>query len=124
MYVNVSTEVGDQKATIQPEFQSHDDTWKLPGRVTFGFNAALFAFLAITSFLQFLASDRAPLFPLDGLILTTLLDAVRFLAVALITAWFVQAFWRRLISSVFAVRYIGFQEALAIVLMLGVLFAR
>jgi hypothetical protein len=107
MYVNVSTEVGDQKATIQPEFQSHDDTWKLPGRVTFGFNAALFAFLAITSFLQFLASD-----------------AVRVLAVALITAWFVQAFWRRLISSVFAVRYIGFQEALAIVLMLGVLFAR
>ena len=66
----------------------------------------------------------APLFPLHGLILTTLLDAVRFLAVALITAWFVQAFWRRLISSVFAVRYIGFQEALAIVLMLGVLFAR
>ena len=112
MYVNASTEVGDQKATVQPEFQSHDDSWKLPARVTVGFNAALFAFLAITSFLQFLASDprQAPLFPLDGLIFTTLLDAVRFLAVALITAWFVQAFWRRLISSVFAVRYIGFQE--------------
>jgi hypothetical protein len=92
-------------------------------RITWGFNAAVFAFGAAMGIVKFLLqSEKAKNVPLDGLVLSISLDAVRYLAVAMISALIVRAFWNRLIADLVPVRALEYQEALAILLVLGVLF--
>jgi hypothetical protein len=124
MHANGSTEVGEQKEAFRPELKSREESWRLPDRITVGFNVALLAFHAATSTFQFMVSARPLGMPLSWMALWVLLDTARYLVVALIAAWFVRSFWRRLISPIFSTRFIGFQEAVAIVLMVGVLVGR
>ncbi|ODT99786.1 MAG: hypothetical protein ABS79_04095 [Planctomycetes bacterium SCN 63-9] len=93
-------------------------------RITAGFNVALLAFQAVTGFVTFLASDRARAFPLAGILLTSFIDLIRLIVVMMLIAWFVREFWQRLITSLVPIRPIDFQEALAIVLMFGLLLGR
>ncbi len=93
-------------------------------RITTEFNIAMFVFSAVLGFLGFCLSERAKNVPLEGLILTTALDAVRYIVVLLIVAYFVREFWERLISDLLPVRVISYAEAIAIGLRLGILFSR
>jgi|GEM_PF-1315318 len=92
--------------------------------VTPGFNVALFVFSSALGIFKFLASEKPKELPLGGLLALFTLDGIRFLTVVLITAGFLAAFWRRLVSSLFPVRPLNYQEAIAIVLMLDILFGR
>jgi len=49
-------------------------------------------------------------------------DAIRYVAIVLIAALFIRAFWNRLVSDVLAVRSINYTEAVAVVLVKGLLF--
>jgi hypothetical protein len=49
---------------------------------------------------------------------------VRYTVMLLIGSFFIKEFWRRLISNILPVRAINYQEAVAIFLMLGLLFSR
>jgi len=94
-------------------------------RINPRFNVALFAFNAALGLFQFLvASANAWGISAGGLLATTLLDLARYAVVLLITAAFLAAFWRRLICSLAPIRPIDYQEAIAVVLMIGVLFNR
>jgi len=121
MLLNITYEPGDVGGEKPPATVSR----KVDRGITPGFNLALFACSAFWGLFQFLfLSERARGYPISGLILSSTLDLVRFLVVALITAAFVQAFWRRLVAQIAPVRPIDFQEALAIVLMASILFGR
>ncbi|APW59547.1 hypothetical protein [Paludisphaera borealis] len=97
--------------------------WDVPKGITPGFNLALFAYSTLWGLFQFLfLSEKAQNFPVAGLILSSALDFVRFTVLMLISAGFVQAFWRRLVAQIAPVRPIDFQEALAIVLIISILF--
>ncbi len=97
-------------------------TKKGTGKITLGFNILLFTFITVLSLLQFLvASPQARGISLMGLVLTCTLDTLRFAVVALISAFFVKVFWERLAPSLFAVRALTYQEAIACVLMIGLL---
>jgi hypothetical protein len=91
-------------------------------RITTGFNVALFMFSAIMGILLFLASGKANNVSVEGVILSTIVDSVRFVAMLLISAYFLKEFWERLISNLFPVRAITYAEAIAIGLMFGILF--
>jgi len=71
---------------------------------------------------RFLFSGRAGNSRFTGVALSVGLDLVRFTVVLGITAFFVGEFWRRFIAAVAAVRPITYEEAVAIVLMVGILF--
>jgi hypothetical protein len=91
--------------------------------ITTAFNLAMFAYMVVLGILQFLvASEKAMGVPLPGLIVTSLIDLARYVAVLLITSALLREFWRRLVSPLFEVRSIAFREALAIVLMISILF--
>ena len=90
--------------------------------ITGRFNVALFLFCALLGLLSFLGSDRAEGVPVTGLVLTTAIDAVRYLVVVLVSALFVKEFWNRLIPTLCPIRTIAYQEAIAIVLMASLLF--
>ncbi|EDL61980.1 hypothetical protein [Gimesia maris] len=87
-------------------------------RITPKFNLALFAFNALAGIIKFSLLARVGL---GGLILTSFLDAVLTICILLIVAWFVKEFWIRLISDLFSLRNIDYQEAIAIVLVLSML---
>ena len=93
-------------------------------RITAGFNVALIAYQAVAGFLAFLASDRARAFRLEGILLSSSIDLARFVVVMLFGAWFLRAFWQRLVANLVPIRPINFQEALAIVLMASLLAGR
>jgi hypothetical protein len=94
------------------------------GRITMRFNLALFAFCAAVGVINFLvSSDKAKGVPLEGLVLSIALDALLVAAVILIAACFAKEFWNRLISSLFSIRPINYQEAISIVLLVSILFA-
>ncbi|WP_422923591.1 hypothetical protein [Singulisphaera sp. PoT] len=95
-----------------------------PSGITAGFNVSLFAVISVMGILDFAASNRAHGISILGLIVTSAIDAVRYLAVVLITAAFVASFWRRFVSTLYSVRPITFQEAMAIVLMAGLVLGR
>ena len=90
-------------------------------RITPAFNVVLFLFAAATGILQFMLSENAQAVPIEGLVMTTALDMVRFLIVMFITAYFVREVWNRLVSNIFTVRTINTQEAIAIILVLSVM---
>lgn len=117
-------------AELEPGETTHKGSaeainWRAPGGITAGFNLALLSYSALRGLFGFLVlSDAGGRYPLAGLVVSSSLDLVRFLVVALVTAGFLQAFWSRLITSIAPVRPLDFQEALAIVLMLSILFGR
>lgn len=87
-------------------------------RITPKFNLALFAFNALTGIIKFSLTAKVGF---GGLILTSILDAVFVICVLLILAWFLKEFWIRLISDLFSLRNINYQEAIAIVLVISML---
>lgn len=96
--------------------------------ITPAFNVALFAFLALKGLLGFLltgpANGRPPLafFSVEGVLLSTLLDLIRMGVVILISAAFLKAFWERLVSPLGSLRPIRYGEAMAILLMIALVF--
>lgn len=95
---------------------------KFTPRISVGFNAALFGFESLLGLGQFLISGRGNLFSGPGILISTLLDLIRVLFVVLVTAYFLMIFWRRFLASISPIRPIDYQEAVAIVLMLAILF--
>ena len=92
-------------------------------RITSAFNVALFAFVALKGLLTFLlTSPMAGRASFEGLLLTSLLDLSRMTAVLLISAVFLRAFWGRLISPLGSLRPISYGEAIAILLMVALVF--
>jgi hypothetical protein len=96
---------------------------RTPSQITLAFNAALFLFSAALGVFQFLLSDKSTGVPVEGLIITTAFDMVRFIVVLFITAYFVREFWNRLVANVFGTRAITAQEAIAFILILSILGA-
>jgi hypothetical protein len=92
-------------------------------RIDARFNVALFGFLAMMGVGRFLlTASVARESSLPGIALSVLLDAVRFLAVVLISAAFLREFWGRLVASLFPVRAIDYGEAVAVLLMAALIF--
>lgn len=91
--------------------------------ITFEFNALLFIFSALVGVVLFALSERAKNLTFGGIIVVSAIDGVRYLFMMLIGSFFIKEFWRRLISNLVPVRPINYQEAIAISLMLGLLFA-
>ncbi|WP_417379271.1 hypothetical protein [Gimesia sp.] len=87
-------------------------------RITPQFNLALFAFNALAGIIKLGLLAKMGL---GGLILTSFLDAVLTICILLIVAWFLKEFWSRLISNLFSLRNIDYQEAIAIVLVMSML---
>ncbi|WP_165245473.1 hypothetical protein [Paludisphaera soli] len=91
--------------------------------LTARFNVALFAFLALMGLGRFLlTASVAREAAFAGIALSALLDAARFLAVVLISAAFLREFWGRLVASLFPVRAINYDEAVAMLLMAALVF--
>lgn len=92
-------------------------------RITARFNVALFAFLGLMGFVRFLlVASMAQKSTSAAFLLSGFLDAVRFLAVVLISSAFLKEFWVRLVTSLFPVRAIAYEEAVAILLMISLVF--
>ncbi|HCS55721.1 hypothetical protein [uncultured Rubinisphaera sp.] len=91
-------------------------------RITPQFNIALFAFSAALGILNYLLSGNASGFPASSVVLSIGLDALRFILVAGITAYFIKEVWRRIVSNLWSVRPLSYQEAIAVVLTVGILF--
>ncbi len=87
------------------------------------FNVALFGFLALMGIGRFLlAASVARESAFAGIALSALLDAVRFLVVVLVSAAFLREFWGQLVASLFPIRAINYDEAVAILLMAALVF--
>lgn len=94
----------------------------MPG-ITPKFNVALFLFSAVLGLFRFLLSDKAEGVPIEGLVMTTAIDMVRFIVVLFITAYFLREFWNRLVVQLLGLRAVTKQEAIAFILLLGILGA-
>lgn len=93
----------------------------IASRITPQLNAGLFLYCILVGELQFLMSARASKVPIEGLILTSGIDFVRFAVVLLMTSYFFREVWNRLIISIFHLRPIHFQEAITIGLTISLL---
>jgi len=94
-----------------------------PVHITSGFNLALFAFASLKGLLMFLmTSPMVASASFEGLVLSSLLDLFQVAATLLIAAAFLKAFWRRLISPLGSLRPITYNESVAILLMISVIF--
>jgi len=98
-------------------------------RIVFKFNLALFLYLCVGFLLSLLfepkVEEKVPwdtvyeAFPVLSIIIAFLLGLI----LLLWGAKLLELFWNRLISSLFQIREIDFQEALSIVLVLTILVA-
>jgi hypothetical protein len=96
--------------------------------VTVGFNILLFLYLIYVSFVSYFfdpkSESRVPLdvfidiAPATSIVVAVVLVVILFLLAALV----IRAFWNRLITSLFSIRDINYQEALAIILMISIVF--
>lgn len=93
-------------------------------RITADFNILLFLFSFGVAFIKFICSEKAKDATAIGLLLSSALDAALVVVVLLIGAFFIKEFWNRLISSLFPIRNLDYQEAIAIFLIIGILFSR
>lgn len=89
--------------------------------VTIGFNLLLILYSAGTGILTFAISDQAKGYPIQGLVLTSLVDFVRYLVVMFISAWFVKEIWNRLFTDLLTLRMLEYREAITMVIFLGIL---
>ncbi len=117
----MATMLDAEDRVVGPEKEAGDPR----SRITWGFNAGLFGFQAAIGFLLFvLTSGRAGGVSLPGLIFSTSLDAIRYGSIVLLAACFVGAFWRKFAIPVFGVRDIAYREAVAVILILGLIATR
>ena len=124
--MSTTVEVDDRFAA--PAAKTFDP--RFVGRISPAFNLALFGFSACLGLGRYLSllSDKAAGYGVGAFLWAAswsiVLDMCRCAVVLAVTASFLQIFWRRFVASVTAIRPIDYQEALAIVLMLGILFGR
>ena len=90
-------------------------------RITTAFNTLLILYSALHGVLMFALTEEARTLPIQGLVLTSLVDLVRYLIVVAISAYFVREVWNRLVADIFAVRKLWYREAITIVVILGIL---
>jgi hypothetical protein len=93
-----------------------------PGLTRRSYIAVLAFFAAVRTFPFWATPWRLKQLPLKMLVPTMAVDAIRYVAIVLIAALFIRAFWNRLVSDVLAVRSINYTEAVAAVLVKGLLF--
>ncbi|MFG0267163.1 MAG: hypothetical protein ACF8AM_18735 [Rhodopirellula sp. JB055] len=87
--------------------------------ITLWFNVLLILYSAGTGFFTFVFSDKAQNVPIEGLVLTSLIDLVRYLIMMFISAWFIREAWNRLVADLFTLRLIAYREAITMVVLLG-----
>lgn len=92
-------------------------------RITTSFNLLLFLYCLALGQWSFLLSDKAKNVPIEGIVLTSMIDLLRFTVMLFVTAYFVREIWNRLIACVFTLRNVNTQEAITVVLAL-IMFAR
>jgi hypothetical protein len=90
----------------------------MPDRITTKFNVVLIAYLSAQGLFTFFLKMRGTTIPAGGLILTSLLDFIRYVVVLMISTWFFMEFWRRLVVTVVRVRPLEFRESMAVLLVL------
>ena len=90
-------------------------------RITISFNILLILYSVLYGVVAFALTKEAQALPVQGLVLTSLVDFVRYLIVMVVSAYFVREVWNRLIADIFAVRKIWYREAVTTVVILGVL---
>jgi hypothetical protein len=90
-------------------------------RITRGFNIAVFVIYAVIGTVTYCLTSGKNV-PVEGLVLTSGADSLRYLAIVLVAALIIRAFWNRLVSDLFAVRTINYTEAIAVVLVKSLLF--
>lgn len=89
-------------------------------KITPKFNITLFLFTALVGIIQFAIGSRVSF---GGLLLTSFIDAIFNIGMLLVFAWFLKEFWQRLLSDLFQIRNINYQESIAIVLMLSIVLS-
>lgn len=98
-------------------------------RIAFGFNLVLFAYLCVDFLVSLLFDPKSyERVPWDAVYeaFPVLSVTLAFLIGLLLLLWgakLVELFWNRLISDIFELREINFQEALALVLVLAIIVA-
>lgn len=90
-------------------------------RITASFNLALFLYVAACGLVRFLLSERAKNVPLQGILISVAIDAVRMVIVISITTYFVREIWNRLITQKCAAKELNTQEAMSLVLAVAML---
>ena len=93
--------------------------------ITVGFNVVLIVYLTYLSFVSYLFSDDRIHVPMDDFFNASpggaMCAAFLLLAAAVFAgAWLIKIFWNRLITDLFSVRRIEFQEALAMLLIMAI----
>ena len=90
-------------------------------RITISFNILLILYSASYGVFTFALTNEAQALPVQGIVLTSLVDFVRYLIVMVISAYFVREVWNRLVADIFSIRRIWYREAVTIVVILGIL---
>ena len=88
---------------------------KRKSEITTSFNALLILYSAAIGVLKFALSDAAKDVPLTGIIITSLVDFVRFLVMMFVAAYFAQEIWNRLVVDLFSIRVIAYREAITFI---------
>ncbi len=89
-------------------------------KITPKFNITLFLFTALVVIIKFAAVWKISFI---ALLFTSFFDAIFHIGTLLVFAWFLKEFWLRLLSDLFQIRSIDYQEAIAIVLMLNIVLS-
>ncbi|MEM6692169.1 MAG: hypothetical protein AAF664_22260 [Planctomycetota bacterium] len=92
-------------------------------RITILFNALLILYSAGYGVTAFAFCNQARKICIQGLVLTSLVDFLRYLVFMSVSAWFVRDVWNRLFADIFELRFVAHREAITIVALLGVLIA-
>ncbi|TWT79685.1 hypothetical protein CA13_10910 [Planctomycetes bacterium CA13] len=90
-------------------------------RITTKFNALMVLYSSACGFLAFAFSDAAKDVPIQGIVLTSLIDFVRYMAMLFLSAYFARELWNRLIVDIFDLRPVLYGEAVAMVVAVGLL---
>ncbi|MCS7471670.1 hypothetical protein NZK35_33910 [Stieleria sp. ICT_E10.1] len=91
--------------------------------ITTSFNALLILYSAAIGVLKFALSDAGKDVPFTGIVMTSLVDFVRFLVMMFVAAYFAREIWNRLVVDIFSIRVIAYREAITFVVALGLFFS-
>ncbi|MEM9368378.1 MAG: hypothetical protein AAGD07_20480 [Planctomycetota bacterium] len=92
-------------------------------KITTSFNVLLILYSAVSGVLTFALSDAAKGVPVAGIVLTSLVDFLRFLVMMFVAAYFAREVWNRLVADILPVRFIAYREAITVVVVLGLLLS-
>jgi uncharacterized membrane protein len=90
-------------------------------KITTSFNVLLILYSAASGVFTFALSDAAKDVPVTGIVMTSLVDFVRFLVMMFAAAYFAREVWNRLVADIFNVRMIAYREAITFVVIIGLL---